>query len=39
MGGGLVCHGSAGQNTMDKGVKIPWIGDSTYHGSGSKYNG
>jgi hypothetical protein len=29
MGRGQKYHGSGGQNTMDKGVKVPWVGGLT----------
>jgi hypothetical protein len=27
------------QNIMGRGVDIPWVGGSKYHGTGSKYHG
>ena len=32
MDGGSKSHGLVGQNPMVRGVKIPWVGGSKYHG-------
>ena len=32
MGRGSIYHGYRVQYTMGRGVDIPWVGDSIYHG-------